>query len=401
MHQSHKGTIESTGQSIQARTSYLPSEILWGERFVPVLQSDNEDAEFLVNFSFFNMTKKQKMPNFSSREYQIRKKFHKLIQFKKILSKLSEMESNDDETNLLRHLINQNDHKHNLSGLITNMDELNNLNNLLNTINKLVNNNGANGNTAVATSINAGNGNSPFNSKNHLNLGNQTTTNNCNLPSINQFYQQSLSVDQAMMNRKKSTDLSQLLDLLQNSQNFYNIKSDHKSKSINNLNLINGTGLNHSSMNNQNGFYDKSSFKRNDSEHITIEDDQLVSESSETANHKKPSTLKLLSLFQPTINSSDHRWRSDHHGFNNSNYDANFNSIPNQTSVINQSSNQLNITKKIKEKDPKFFLSASPKSMGKSENFLNENSDLDVNFNWKSKSDWNISRKRQFFKSKK
>lgn len=27
-----EGTVESTGQSSQARTSYLPSEILWGHR---------------------------------------------------------------------------------------------------------------------------------------------------------------------------------------------------------------------------------------------------------------------------------------------------------------------------------------------------------------------------------
>ena len=32
-----EGTIESTGQTTQARSSYLPNEILWGHRFEPLV----------------------------------------------------------------------------------------------------------------------------------------------------------------------------------------------------------------------------------------------------------------------------------------------------------------------------------------------------------------------------
>ena len=33
-----EGTIESTGQVVQARSSYLPAEVLWGHRFEPVVR---------------------------------------------------------------------------------------------------------------------------------------------------------------------------------------------------------------------------------------------------------------------------------------------------------------------------------------------------------------------------
>ena len=32
-----EGTIEASGMTFQARTSYLPDEILWGHRFEPMM----------------------------------------------------------------------------------------------------------------------------------------------------------------------------------------------------------------------------------------------------------------------------------------------------------------------------------------------------------------------------
>jgi potassium inwardly-rectifying channel subfamily J len=50
----YTGTIESTGQITQARSSYLPSEVLWGHRFQPVAFYNKERQEYEVDYSRFN-----------------------------------------------------------------------------------------------------------------------------------------------------------------------------------------------------------------------------------------------------------------------------------------------------------------------------------------------------------
>lgn len=54
-----EGTVESTGQSIQARSSYRPEEILWNQVFEPltVQLHSNPGAKATVDFSKFNNTK--------------------------------------------------------------------------------------------------------------------------------------------------------------------------------------------------------------------------------------------------------------------------------------------------------------------------------------------------------
>ncbi|XP_059620971.1 G protein-activated inward rectifier potassium channel 3-like [Phlebotomus argentipes] len=49
-----EGTIESTGQSTQARTSYLNTEILWGYRFQEIVNFSQESRVFEVDYSKFN-----------------------------------------------------------------------------------------------------------------------------------------------------------------------------------------------------------------------------------------------------------------------------------------------------------------------------------------------------------
>ncbi|XP_035714521.1 G protein-activated inward rectifier potassium channel 3 isoform X2 [Folsomia candida] len=49
-----EGVIESTGATTQARTSYLPSEILWGHRFEPLVSFKKELGEYSVDYSLFN-----------------------------------------------------------------------------------------------------------------------------------------------------------------------------------------------------------------------------------------------------------------------------------------------------------------------------------------------------------
>ncbi|KAH8381520.1 hypothetical protein KR093_007438 [Drosophila rubida] len=51
-----EGVIESTGMTTQARSSYLPSEILWGHRFVNVVSFRKETGEYEVDYTLFNNT---------------------------------------------------------------------------------------------------------------------------------------------------------------------------------------------------------------------------------------------------------------------------------------------------------------------------------------------------------
>lgn len=49
-----EGTLESTGEFCQARTSYLPSEILWGHRFDRIEEFDAGNGRWEIDFSGFN-----------------------------------------------------------------------------------------------------------------------------------------------------------------------------------------------------------------------------------------------------------------------------------------------------------------------------------------------------------
>ncbi|XP_049817723.1 G protein-activated inward rectifier potassium channel 3 isoform X2 [Aethina tumida] len=51
-----EGTIESTGQTTQARSSYLASEILWGHRFEPLVCYNKDRQGYEVNYSKFDNT---------------------------------------------------------------------------------------------------------------------------------------------------------------------------------------------------------------------------------------------------------------------------------------------------------------------------------------------------------
>ncbi|XP_018903160.1 ATP-sensitive inward rectifier potassium channel 12 isoform X2 [Bemisia tabaci] len=51
-----EGTIESTGQPTQARTSYLPSELLWGHRFEPMIHYSKERLAYEVDYALFHNT---------------------------------------------------------------------------------------------------------------------------------------------------------------------------------------------------------------------------------------------------------------------------------------------------------------------------------------------------------
>lgn len=63
-----EGTVESTGQTTQARSSYLASEILWGHRFEPVVTYNKEKQGYEIDYSKFDATVQVDTPLCSSRE---------------------------------------------------------------------------------------------------------------------------------------------------------------------------------------------------------------------------------------------------------------------------------------------------------------------------------------------
>ncbi|XP_059473830.1 G protein-activated inward rectifier potassium channel 3-like [Neocloeon triangulifer] len=57
-----EGVVESTGMTTQARSSFLPSEILWGHRFQSMVDFKPERGEYEVDYSKFNNTTEVETP---------------------------------------------------------------------------------------------------------------------------------------------------------------------------------------------------------------------------------------------------------------------------------------------------------------------------------------------------
>lgn len=60
------GVVETTGITMQARTSYTPEEILWGRRFVSIITE--EDGRYCVDYSKFGNTAPVRMASLSAKE---------------------------------------------------------------------------------------------------------------------------------------------------------------------------------------------------------------------------------------------------------------------------------------------------------------------------------------------
>ncbi|XP_053608110.1 G protein-activated inward rectifier potassium channel 3-like isoform X1 [Plodia interpunctella] len=63
-----EGTIESTGQTTQARSSYTTSEIMWGHRFMPLVTYNRERQGYEVDYSKFEETTQVDTPLCSAKE---------------------------------------------------------------------------------------------------------------------------------------------------------------------------------------------------------------------------------------------------------------------------------------------------------------------------------------------
>lgn len=65
-----EGTTESTGNTMQARFSYQPSDILWGHRFENMISFDKSSDNYAVDFREFNKTREIPTPLCSARELE-------------------------------------------------------------------------------------------------------------------------------------------------------------------------------------------------------------------------------------------------------------------------------------------------------------------------------------------
>ncbi|XP_049530478.1 G protein-activated inward rectifier potassium channel 3 isoform X1 [Anopheles darlingi] len=73
-----EGVVESTGMTTQARSSYLPSEILWGHRFESVVSFKRETGEYEVDYTTFNDTYEVDTPLCSARQlHDVKKELNK------------------------------------------------------------------------------------------------------------------------------------------------------------------------------------------------------------------------------------------------------------------------------------------------------------------------------------
>lgn len=63
-----EGIVESTGMTTQARSSYLPGEILWGHRFERLVTFQKENGQYQIDYSRFNNTIPVDTPQCSARE---------------------------------------------------------------------------------------------------------------------------------------------------------------------------------------------------------------------------------------------------------------------------------------------------------------------------------------------
>jgi len=85
-----EGTTPETGNSIQARTSYLPNEILWGHRFEHTCVAYNKQSEkYIISYSTINKCAADRTPRCSAKDFDERKQ-NQLIQESSRLSTISD-----------------------------------------------------------------------------------------------------------------------------------------------------------------------------------------------------------------------------------------------------------------------------------------------------------------------
>lgn len=64
-----EGIVESTGMTAQAKTSYLPSEVLWGHRFRKLVTYQRSNGSYQIDYDLFNSTYPVRSPACSPAEF--------------------------------------------------------------------------------------------------------------------------------------------------------------------------------------------------------------------------------------------------------------------------------------------------------------------------------------------
>lgn len=66
-----EGTIESTGQPVQVKSSYTAHEVLWGHRFVHMVEYKSSKQGFVVDYLKFDETNRVNTPLCSAQRLQL------------------------------------------------------------------------------------------------------------------------------------------------------------------------------------------------------------------------------------------------------------------------------------------------------------------------------------------
>ncbi|VDM82776.1 unnamed protein product [Strongylus vulgaris] len=53
-----EGIVEATGMTFQARTSFLPDEILWGHKFKPMVLMNEKLSKYEIHYGLFDHTER-------------------------------------------------------------------------------------------------------------------------------------------------------------------------------------------------------------------------------------------------------------------------------------------------------------------------------------------------------
>ena len=65
-----EGIVEPTGMSLQARSSYMPNEVLWGYRFLNLFNYRQATNQYKIDYSAFNKVIKVDTPRCSAKELE-------------------------------------------------------------------------------------------------------------------------------------------------------------------------------------------------------------------------------------------------------------------------------------------------------------------------------------------
>uniref|UniRef100_A0AC35U6Y7 IRK_C domain-containing protein n=1 Tax=Rhabditophanes sp. KR3021 TaxID=114890 RepID=A0AC35U6Y7_9BILA len=65
-----EGVVESVGSTTQARTSYLPNEVLWGKRFERLVTYQKENGDYQIDFGKFHNVQDVDTPTCSAKELE-------------------------------------------------------------------------------------------------------------------------------------------------------------------------------------------------------------------------------------------------------------------------------------------------------------------------------------------